>query len=91
LRIEGVLLTMYDGRNNLSQMVEADARANLGELVFKTMIPRNVRISEAPSYALPVLSYDPNSKGSEAYRALSAELADRYGLRDLHAKVQNDR
>ncbi|RUS59581.1 ParA family protein [Pseudorhodobacter sp. E13] len=80
LRIEGVLLTMYDKRNNLSQLVEADARENLGELVFKTMIPRNVRVSEAPSYALPVLSYDSASKGSEAYRALSQEIAERYGL-----------
>ena len=80
LRIEGVLLTMYDKRNNLSQLVEADARENLGELVFETMIPRNVRISEAPSYALPVLAYDSASKGSEAYRALSLEIAGRYGM-----------
>lgn len=79
LRIEGVVLTMYDKRNNLSQLVEADARENLGDLVFKTMIPRNVRISEAPSYALPVLSYDSASKGSEAYRALALEVAARYG------------
>ena len=85
LRIEGVLLTMYDGRNNLSQLVEADARQNLGELVFKTMIPRNVRVSEAPSYALPVLNYDPQSKGSEAYRALAAELAARHPI-DRHEK-----
>ena len=80
LRIEGVLLTMYDGRNNLSQLVEADARQTLGELVFKIMIPRNVRVSEAPSYALSVLSYDPHSKGSEAYRALAAELVARHPL-----------
>jgi chromosome partitioning protein len=80
LRIEGVLLTMYDKRNNLAQLVEADARENLGELVFETMIPRNVRISEAPSYALPVLAYDSASKGSEAYRALSLEISRRYGV-----------
>ena len=85
LRIEGVLLTMYDGRNNLSQLVEADARKNLGELVFKTMIPRNVRVSEAPSYALPVLTYDTQSKGSEAYRALAAELVARHPI-NLHPK-----
>ena len=54
LRIEGVLLTMYDGRNRLSQQVEADARATLGDVVFHTVIPRNVRLSEAPSFALPV-------------------------------------
>ncbi|MEY3309090.1 MAG: hypothetical protein RLZZ413_3128, partial [Pseudomonadota bacterium] len=70
LRIEGVLLTMFDGRNNLAQQVEKDVRATLGDLVFPVVIPRNVRVSEAPSYALPVLSYDSSSKGSEAYRAL---------------------
>ena len=74
LRIEGVVLTMYDKRNNLSQQVEADARENLGELVFKTVIPRNVRLSEAPSFALPVLHYDPLSKGSFAYKALAQEI-----------------
>lgn len=74
LRIEGVVLTMYDKRNNLSQQVEQDARSNLGDLVFETMIPRNVRVSEAPSYAMPVLAYDPQSKGAEAYRELAREL-----------------
>ena len=79
LRIEGVVLTMYDQRNNLSRQVEADARDNLGDLVFKTVIPRNVRVSEAPSYAMPVLSYDSESKGSQAYRALAEELVVRGG------------
>lgn len=79
LRIEGVLLTMYDKRNNLSQQVENDARANLGELVFQTVIPRNVRVSEAPSFAMPVLSYDPMSKGAVAYRDLAAELTRNNG------------
>ncbi len=78
LRIEGVVLTMYDRRNNLSQQVEQDARDNLGELVFKTLIPRNVRVSEAPSYAMPVLSYDTNSLGAKAYRALAQELIGKY-------------
>ena len=77
LRIEGVVLTMYDGRNNLSQQVAADARETLGELVFNTVVPRNVRISEAPSYALAVLDYDPTSKGSLAYRALAQEMVER--------------
>ena len=77
LRIEGVVLTMHDRRNRLTAQVEADARANMGELVMKTTIPRNVRISEAPSYALPVLTYDPGSKGAEAYRALAKEIGDR--------------
>lgn len=76
LRIEGVLLTMYDARNNLSQMVEQDARDNLGELVFHTHIPRNVRVSEAPSFAMPVLTYDTASKGAQAYRALAQEVLD---------------
>tara|TARA_R100000655_G_scaffold90498_2_gene131027 strand:+ start:1825 stop:2622 length:798 start_codon:yes stop_codon:yes gene_type:complete len=79
LRIEGVLLTMYDRRNNLSQQVENDARANLGELVFQTVIPRNVRVSEAPSFAMPVLSYDPSSKGAVAYRELALELTKNNG------------
>lgn len=78
LRIEGVVLTMYDKRNNLSQQVEQDARENLGDMVFKTVIPRNVRLSEAPSFAAPVLTYDSTSKGSEAYRSLGAEILKRH-------------
>ncbi|NEY90303.1 ParA family protein [Tabrizicola oligotrophica] len=81
LRIEGVLLTMHDTRNRLAQQVEADAREALGDLVFKTMIPRNVRVSEAPSFAQPVLSYDTTSKGAEAYRSLAAEILARHPLR----------
>lgn len=77
LRIEGVAMTMYDRRNNLSQQVEDDARQNLGDLVFTTVIPRNVRLSEAPSYSMPVLDYDPMSTGSLAYQALAAELIAR--------------
>lgn len=77
LRIEGIVLTMFDGRNNLSQQVEMDARDNLGELVFRTVIPRNVRLSEAPSFAVPVLQYDPASKGSQAYRDLAREMIER--------------
>jgi len=74
LRVEGIVLTMFDGRNNLSKQVEADARINLRELVFETIIPRNVRVSEAPSYSMPVLTYDPSSKGSKAYMNLAKEL-----------------
>ncbi|WP_420014141.1 ParA family protein [Tateyamaria sp.] len=76
LRIEGVVLTMYDARNNLSQQVEQDARDNLGDVVFKTRIPRNVRVSESPSFAMPVLNYDATSKGAIAYRELARELVD---------------
>lgn len=81
LRIDGVVVTMADMRNNLSQQVEADARATLGEVVFRTVIPRNVRVSEAPSFAQPVLTYDPTSRGSVAYRALARELLTRLGYR----------
>lgn len=85
LRISGVLLTMSDSRNNLSQQVEADARATLGDLVYTTVIPRNVRVSEAPSFAQPVLHYDPQSKGSLAYREFAREFADRLHLVPLEA------
>ncbi len=77
LRIEGIALTMYDRRNNLSLQVEDDARENMGDMVFKTVIPRNVRLSEAPSFAIPVLEYDPTSKGSLAYRALAKEVIEK--------------
>ena len=84
LRIEGVALTMVDGRNRLSQQVESDVRKTLGDLVFKTVIPRNVRVSEAPSYAQPVLTYDSTSKGSEAYRALAVEVLARHPITPRH-------
>ncbi len=74
LRIEGILLTMHDGRNKLSQQVASDARETLGDLVYDTVVPRNVRISEAPGYAMPVISYEPASKGALAYRALAEEM-----------------
>ena len=77
LRIEGIVLTMFDRRNNLCLQVEEDARANLGDLVYDTKIPRNVRLSEAPSYAMPVLNYDPASRGAVAYRSLASELLER--------------
>jgi chromosome partitioning protein len=77
LRIEGIVLTMFDIRNRLSQQVERDARETLGELVFRTIVPRNVRLSEAPSFAVPVLEYDSMSRGSLAYRALAQEMVYR--------------
>lgn len=79
LRIDGVVLTMYDKRNNLCIQVENDARENLGDLVYRTVIPRNVRLSEAPSFAQPVLSYDPNSRGAIAYKSLASEMLKRHG------------
>lgn len=77
LRVDGVVLTMFDQRNNLCRQVEEDARETLGDLVYRTRIPRNVRVSEAPSYALPVIDYDPASRGSEAYLELAQEFLER--------------
>jgi chromosome partitioning protein len=77
LCLEGVVLTMYDKRNNLTGQVEDDARENLGRLVFKTVIPRNVKLSEAPSFAKPILSYAPKSAGNKAYQALAKEFLKR--------------
>lgn len=82
LRIEGIVLTMFDGRNRLAQQVFRDARETLGDLVFQTVIPRNVRVSEAPSYAQPVLAYDTASKGSAAYRDLATEMTERNRVQD---------
>ncbi len=74
LEIEGVVLTMYDRRNNLSEIVAKDVRQCFGDLVYNTIIPRNVRLSEAPSYGKPILLYDIQSAGAEAYLELSAEF-----------------
>jgi chromosome partitioning protein len=79
LRIHGIVLTMFDGRNRLSSQVASDVRENLGAVVYHTVIPRNVRLSEAPSHALPALLYDPGCAGSQAYRALAAEMLGRDG------------
>ena len=77
LSILGVALTMFDRRNNLSSQVADDVRACLGKVVFETVIPRNVRLSEAPSHGIPALIYDHRCPGSEAYIALARELIDR--------------
>jgi chromosome partitioning protein len=74
LKIEGLLLTMYDERINLSAAVAADLRNFYGNLVFQTVVPRNVRLAEAPSYGKPVISYDPRSRGAEAYLQLAQEV-----------------
>lgn len=77
LRIGGILLTMYDARNNLAHDVEEEIRRHFGDLVFRTVIPRNVRLSEAPSHGKPVLLYDIKSKGSESYLTLAQEFLGR--------------
>ena len=74
LRLSGILLTMFDRRNSLSGLVEKDARNHFGDWVFDTIIPRNIRVSEAPSHGIPVLQYDPRSPGAMAYTAFAAEL-----------------
>jgi chromosome partitioning protein len=85
LDILGVVLTMFDRRNRLSEEVAADVRACLGATVFETVVPRNVRLSEAPSHGLPALLYDHRCSGSEAYIALARELLDRLAPRNLAA------
>ena len=77
LRLEGVVLTMYDGRTNLSLQVAAQVKKHFKGKVFSTLIPRNVRLGEAPSHGLPISAYDPRSAGAEAYRALAQELQRR--------------
>lgn len=74
LSIEGVLLTMYDSRTNLSVQVAEEVQTYFAATVYKTKIPRNVRLSEAPSYGMPILAFDKNSKGAEAYKKLASEV-----------------
>ena len=80
LALQGVLLTMYDRRNNLCDLVAADVRGHFGDKVYDTVIPRNVRISEAPSHGLPVLIYDHRCPGAQAYIRLAAEMLKRGGV-----------
>jgi len=77
LQIAGVLLTMYDDRTNLARQVVEDIRSHFGERVFRTLIPRSVRLAEAPSFGKPILAYDIRSKGAEAYLNLAAEVISR--------------
>lgn len=81
LQLTGIVLTMFDRRNRLCEMVGNDVRDHFGEVVFDTVIPRNVRLSEAPSHGLPALLYDPRAAGSEAYMALAREFLARVDAR----------
>ena len=77
LEIEGVVFTMYDARTNLSLQVVENVKENLQQNIYKTIIPRNVRLAEAPSYGQPITLYDPRSTGAEAYRLLAEEVINR--------------
>ncbi|OAG28769.1 ParA family protein [Thermodesulfatator autotrophicus] len=77
LYLYGILLTMYDGRNKLTRQVEAEVRKHFGRAVFETVIPRNVRLSEAPSHGKPIFAYDPSSRGARAYMTLAQEILKR--------------
>jgi chromosome partitioning protein len=86
LDIEGVVLTMYDERTNLAQQVTENLRSFFGAKLFKTVIPRNVRLAEAPSHGKPVLLYDPRSRGSDSYRDLAEEILNRNNIESPRAK-----
>jgi chromosome partitioning protein len=86
LALEGVLLTMYDDRTNLSQQVSDNLKSFFTDKLLKTTIPRNIRLAEAPSHGKPVSLYDPKSRGAEAYRELALELLDRNNMESPEAK-----
>jgi chromosome partitioning protein len=83
LALEGLLLTMFDRRNSLARQVQEEVRTHFGDQVFRAVIPRNVRVSESPSHGMPVLVYDPASRGASAYRALAREIAPRVGHEEV--------
>lgn len=78
LSMEGVVFTMFDSRTNLSTQVVDNVKTNLNGYIFKTVIPRNIRLAEAPSYGLPIIKYDPKSSGADAYMSLAEELLGKY-------------
>jgi chromosome partitioning protein len=83
LPVEGILLTMYDDRTNLTRQVAADLREFFGDQVFRTIIPRSIRLAEAPSFGKPILGYDPRSRGAESYIKLAKEILDHEQNRQL--------
>ncbi|HUR57348.1 MAG TPA: ParA family protein [Opitutaceae bacterium] len=80
LQLGGVIMTMFDSRTNLAKQVVDEVKQHLPDKIFKTVIPRTVRLSEAPSFGKPIFAYDPNGVGSTAYRALGKEVIERFGL-----------
>jgi chromosome partitioning protein len=91
LSLQGILLTMFDGRTSLSRQVAGEVRTHFGDSVFSSVVPRNVRIGESPSHGLPVLLYDPASKGAEAYRLLAKELLDQIMTERSEAETLPDK
>ena len=83
LEIEGLLRTMYDPRNTLAQQVSAQLIQHFGDKVYRTVIPRNIRLAEAPSHGLPVLKFDRTSKGAQAYLALAGEMLNKHELAEV--------
>ncbi len=81
LKVRGILLTMYDNRTNLAQEVVDEVRSHFGDQVFQSIIPRSVRLAEAPSHGLPILAYFPNSPGADAHRALAEEVLQQDGVK----------
>ncbi len=88
LRVAGILLTMYDDRTNLTRQVAADLREFFQDEVFKTIIPRSIKLAEAPSFGKPILWYDPRSKGAESYIQLAKEILDREQARQHPARIR---
>jgi len=89
LRLAGVLLTMFDARTTLSADVASEVRRHLGQSVFRTVVPRSVRLAEAPSYGRPIARYSPESRGAHAYRALAEEVLEREAGAPLHVQIQH--
>ena len=88
LKIGGIILTMYDSRLVLSHQVKDEVEEHFGEVVFKTAVPRNVRLSEAPSHGMPILYYDPTSSGSVAYEALAGEIIEKNEIKEDHSQMK---
>ncbi|MDG2049628.1 MAG: ParA family protein [Myxococcota bacterium] len=89
LNLEGIVLTMVDSRNNLSRQVEAEVREHFGDRVYQTRIPRNVRLSEAPSHGKPILLYDAHSRGALAYLELAEEMIGRH-IKELDTEIEGE-
>ena len=87
-KVAGVVLTMVDHRTKLSEQVASEVRRHFGDLVFQSVIPRSVRLAEAPSYGQPILSYAPDSKGAQAYLSLGREFEERIGLRGVGSQPE---